>query len=72
MFNPVADPTFFEGQLYKHLDTHWRMMGYAPGCGRHIEADYCMACRNFMPYAVDRIERKSRARPARVTETEGR
>jgi hypothetical protein len=72
VFNPVPDVTMYSGQLFKDInDLHWKMMGYAPGCGREVKGNYCTSCRAFLPLPVDHPARRSRAKSARA-ETRGK
>jgi hypothetical protein len=67
VFNPISDTTNFSGQLYEDArGGHWKMMGYAHGCGREVTEGYCTSCRLFNPAPVDHAVHRSRAKPARA------
>jgi hypothetical protein len=63
-FNPISPENldFFSGQLYQHEERYWRLMGYFPGCGRQILGDYCVYCRSFLPLAIERPKKRTKAR----------
>jgi hypothetical protein len=71
LFRSVAkeDIWLTSGQLYKHEDRLFTLVGYMPGCGRVFEGEWCVSCRPFLPTPVERPSRKAKRKSGKDAAT---
>lgn len=48
-----------DGKLYEHGGVVYRIVGYAPGCGRPLSGEWCDSCRKFIPRPYEKTARRA-------------